>query len=43
MAITLSAYLADALNSVRSMGDSERVRTRYDKFRAMGQIAQGAV
>jgi acetyl-CoA carboxylase carboxyl transferase subunit alpha len=40
MAVTLSAYLADALNSVRNLGDGERVRRRYEKFRAMGEIGE---
>jgi acetyl-CoA carboxylase carboxyl transferase subunit alpha len=40
MAVTLEAYLADALNSVRNLTPSERVKRRYEKFRAMGEIGQ---
>ncbi|HJQ68656.1 MAG TPA: acetyl-CoA carboxylase carboxyltransferase subunit alpha [Blastocatellia bacterium] len=39
MADTLDAYLADALRSVKSLSNSDRVARRYDKFRVMGEIA----
>ncbi len=38
----LDAYLADALDSVRNLTDSERISRRYQKFRAMGDVAQMA-
>lgn len=36
----LEAYLADALQAIRNLSDSERVARRYDKFRAMGEFEQ---
>ncbi len=39
MADTLDAYLADALNSVKDLSNTERVARRYDKFRVMGELA----
>jgi acetyl-CoA carboxylase carboxyl transferase subunit alpha len=40
IATNIEAYLADALNSVRSLSDSERVNRRYEKVRAMGEVGQ---
>ena len=40
---TLEAYLADALDSVKNIDDSERLSRRYEKFRAMGDIAHRAI
>jgi acetyl-CoA carboxylase carboxyl transferase subunit alpha len=42
MSTTLEAYLADALDSVRNLDVTERLLKRYEKFRAMGDIAQRA-
>lgn len=38
----LSAYLADALQSVRNLNDEDRIKRRYEKFRAMGEFEEGS-
>ncbi|HWP45339.1 MAG TPA: acetyl-CoA carboxylase carboxyltransferase subunit alpha [Blastocatellia bacterium] len=39
----LEAYLADALQAIRSLGEPERIARRYEKFRAMGEFEQQTV
>ncbi|HSE98250.1 MAG TPA: acetyl-CoA carboxylase carboxyltransferase subunit alpha [Blastocatellia bacterium] len=39
----LEAYLADALEAIRKLGETDRVARRYNKFRAMGEFEQQAV
>jgi acetyl-CoA carboxylase carboxyl transferase subunit alpha len=38
MSQILTAYLADALASVRNINDTDRIGKRYQKFRAMGEF-----
>jgi acetyl-CoA carboxylase carboxyl transferase subunit alpha len=39
----LDAYLSDALSSVRSLDDDERLSRRYEKFRVMGEFEERAI
>jgi acetyl-CoA carboxylase carboxyl transferase subunit alpha len=40
MAEILDKHLSEALSSVRTLGEAERIHRRYDKFRAMGEFSE---
>ncbi len=40
MAEILDKHLSEALSSVQTLGEAERVDRRYDKFRAMGEFSE---